>query len=597
MKAKKLLTAVFSAALTAAAMCPQTVLSANYGDDEGWSYSIKTDENGEKYISIDGYISYSFESGIFENSELIVPEKIEGIPVREFRWDFYVMPVETVSVILPATIEICDAGFLWEGKPSSRFGENLKKVDFSGNTNPMEITAYSFFRTSIEEVSLPPIKISNTYHSNASYSTIADGSEAFAECNNLKRVEFSDNEGTVNICTNMFRDCTALTEVIFPKNKQSAVIKNGSFSGCESLEKFPFETLDSNSEIGNSAFKGCAFESVTVNCGTGNWAFQDCTKLKNLTINGDISVGLSAFRNCTALENVTINGNPELTNSAFFGDSNIRNINIPELSTINGSAFNACQNLTAINGVEAFDGNTGDFVPELKDFIINNFANADDVGFMNEYVKAQVKKIVGEIITPDMNDMEKIKTIHDWICKKVKYDSEDIYNSKNHTDCSVFVGDSVVCEGYARAFNLLLNEAGIETYYVTGVNHAWNIVNLDGHYFHIDLTWDDSDENINYNYFLKSDNQIKDGNNHSSWKLSAPSSLHDFQGNTLPECSEIMGDLNSDIDVNVADLVLLNKYLLNNPDCGNLEKSLADLNFDGYTDVFDLVNMRKNILE
>ena len=130
------------------------------------------------------------------------------------------------------------------------------------------------------------------------------------------------------------------------------------------------------------------------------------------------------------------------------------------------------------------------------------------------------------------------------------------------------------------------------------MNHAWNIVSLDGHYFHIDLTWDDSDdEKISYNYFLKSDSQIKDDSNHSSWKLSAPSSLHDFQGGTLPECSEIMGDLNSDSDVNVADLVLLNKYLLNNPDCENLDKSLADLNFDGNTDVFDLVSMRKNILE
>lgn len=590
MKFRRTISAICSVGLVFSVFYPMTVFS---GDYDGWSYSIMTDENSEDYILIDGYLSYLSESVNSDSPELVIPEKIEDIPVREVKLSTVFPPVSPVSVTFPPTIEFCDiSGYdFQENRQCSQFDENLKKVDFSENVSPVEFSSYSFFGTGIEDLTLPPIKLYTG-------SLNPTDSDVFAECKSLKRVEFSESEGNVNICTNMFRDCTALAEVIFPENTQSAVIGSGAFSGCESLEKFPFETLDSNSEIGNSAFKGCAFESVTVNCGTGNWAFQDCTKLKNLTINGDISVGLSAFRNCTELENITINGTPELTNSVFSGDSNIRNINIPELKTVNGSAFDDCLNFLSINGQTVFDANTGDFVPELRNFIIDNFANADDVGFMNEYVKAQVKKIVGEIITPDMNDMEKIKTIHDWICKKVKYDSEDIYNSKNHTDCSVFVGDSVVCEGYARAFNLLLNEAGIETCYVTGVNHAWNIVNLDGHYFHIDLTWDDSDdEKISYNYFLKSDNQIKDGNNHSSWKLSAPSSLHDFQGGTLPECSEIMGDLNSDSDVNVADLVVMSSHLLGNQALGDDKISLSDINFDGNTDVFDLVNMRKNILE
>ena len=49
-----------------------------------------------------------------------------------------------------------------------------------------------------------------------------------------------------------------------------------------------------------------------------------------------------------------------------------------------------------------------------------------------------------------------------------------------------------VCAGYAKAFQLLLNALGIECTYVTSDTHAWNLVRLEGDYYHIDATWDDS---------------------------------------------------------------------------------------------------------
>jgi len=74
-----------------------------------------------------------------------------------------------------------------------------------------------------------------------------------------------------------------------------------------------------------------------------------------------------------------------------------------------------------------------------------------------------------------------------------------------------------VCEGYAKTMEILLEKAGIETYYVTGKanggGHAWNIVKLDGDYFHIDTTWDDPVPNregeISYKYFLVPSSFIK----------------------------------------------------------------------------------------
>ena len=55
----------------------------------------------------------------------------------------------------------------------------------------------------------------------------------------------------------------------------------------------------------------------------------------------------------------------------------------------------------------------------------------------------------------------------------------------------VFVNKRAVCAGYAKATQYLLNLCGIECAYVTSDTHAWNLVKLEGDYYHLDTTWGD----------------------------------------------------------------------------------------------------------
>ncbi len=72
--------------------------------------------------------------------------------------------------------------------------------------------------------------------------------------------------------------------------------------------------------------------------------------------------------------------------------------------------------------------------------------------------------------------------------------------------CGVFLEGKAVCEGYARAMQYLLQKCGIECAEVAGFirkengenggAHAWNIVKIDGDYYYLDTTWDDSSNTI-----------------------------------------------------------------------------------------------------
>lgn len=110
-----------------------------------------------------------------------------------------------------------------------------------------------------------------------------------------------------------------------------------------------------------------------------------------------------------------------------------------------------------------------------------------------------------------MTQYEIEKTIHDRLILKVEYE----YDDHPYDAYGALVEEEAVCEGIARAFQHLCRSVGIETLFVHGSsynpttgeseNHAWNIVKIDGEYYHVDPTWDNTGEpkegRIHYAWF------------------------------------------------------------------------------------------------
>ncbi len=159
-----------------------------------------------------------------------------------------------------------------------------------------------------------------------------------------------------------------------------------------------------------------------------------------------------------------------------------------------------------------------------------------------DFVSTTITDVLSQIITPDMNDYQKEKAIHDWILTRVAYDT----TLAQHSDYAGLVSPyKTVCQGYALLGYKMLNQVGIQTKIIEGVAssqaHAWNLVLLDGVWYHLDLTWDDPVPDVagrvTYNYYNLTDNQIK--TNHS-WTKSYPAASTQFS-NTLD--AKISGDI------------------------------------------------------
>ena len=123
------------------------------------------------------------------------------------------------------------------------------------------------------------------------------------------------------------------------------------------------------------------------------------------------------------------------------------------------------------------------------------------------------------------SDFAKALKLHDWIVQNVAYG--DRYTTGGYA-ANAFANRKAVCEGFAYAYQFLLRQVGVESIYVgaktPSEQHAWNLVKIDGHYFHVDCTWNVGtvgQTTGKHKYFLLNDEEFnEDGRHGESWKES-----------------------------------------------------------------------------
>ncbi|MFJ7738241.1 DUF5050 domain-containing protein [Lysinibacillus sp. NPDC097287] len=129
-------------------------------------------------------------------------------------------------------------------------------------------------------------------------------------------------------------------------------------------------------------------------------------------------------------------------------------------------------------------------------------------------VNTHVNNFLKTYITKNMNDFERAKIINDYVVQLATYTEEGV--TEGQTVYELINDETAVCQAYALLTYRLFKVAGLETDYVYGFSgdqlHAWNLVKVDGSWYHVDTTWNDTEPNepyaISYEYFLLNDAQI-----------------------------------------------------------------------------------------
>ncbi|OQA65700.1 MAG: Exoglucanase B precursor [Firmicutes bacterium ADurb.Bin262] len=121
---------------------------------------------------------------------------------------------------------------------------------------------------------------------------------------------------------------------------------------------------------------------------------------------------------------------------------------------------------------------------------------AAQIAQMKQLYEQAVAKTLA-CVSAEMTDAEKVMAVHDYIILNTKYDYCNYLQGTvphvSYTAYGVLVNGAGICNAYSLAFSAIMQRLGIETITVYGksIGHSWNMVKLDGKWYHVDLTWDD----------------------------------------------------------------------------------------------------------
>lgn len=155
-----------------------------------------------------------------------------------------------------------------------------------------------------------------------------------------------------------------------------------------------------------------------------------------------------------------------------------------------------------------------------------------DKNKVKDHQKA-MKSRVEKLVRPAMkfSEVEKVQYVHDFICQNVYYDK--LKKPYSHEIIGPLGQGVGVCEGIAKAVKILLDALGVwciiaisEANPEKGIKyrHAWNVIRINGKYYHLDATFDNTlgkREEIRYDYFNLCDKQLFRDHEPVIWKVPA----------------------------------------------------------------------------
>mgnify|MGYP001214369332 CR=1 FL=1 len=101
---------------------------------------------------------------------------------------------------------------------------------------------------------------------------------------------------------------------------------------------------------------------------------------------------------------------------------------------------------------------------------------------------AHYGQLIYNMVPESYSDLQKVLAVYQYLCKNSDY-TPDMNDSLSFTPYSILVNGMGICNGYANLAANVLTRMGVDAEYVGNGAHAWNLVMLDGNYYHTDVTF------------------------------------------------------------------------------------------------------------
>jgi len=441
-------------------------------------------------------------------TDLVIPEKLGGLPVTEVDLDLYSKAITGITfpqsmktikewsfswftalkkVVLNDGISVIEEGAFARSTQieTLSLGKNLKTIGDDAFINCSKITeidlpdglvsigSYAFSNCGMTEVKIPD-------------SVTFLGDRAFSSCENLKSVTIG--KGVTTIEPSLFADCNAIESItVSPDNPNYTSVDGVLYSkDMTILCKYPsaktdksFKVPDTVKTIADKAFENATFlESIDFSnvSDLGESAFYGCTGLKTVTLpDGIKELKGDLFNGCTSLDNVQIPDGVELISWGCFTDcSSLTSVTIPEsVTAIWDYAFSGCPFTEIKLPSELSEICSGTFYncKNLKEIKIpEKVTTIGSYAFYNCSLLTSVElpKTVTEIIwyaflgCNAITDVYYTGTEEQWALITVHTDNESITNANIHFEKSLPEITAVTVAGSFKAFGDALTEAMFE---------------------------------------------------------------------------------------------------------------------------------------
>ena len=323
------------------------------------------------------------------------------------------------------------------------------------------------------------------------------GSMAFRHCYNLQAIDIP--AGIIEIGTSTFNSCSSLESVSLP----SSLIHIGPFAffGCSQLSEISIPA--SVCWFEDDVFTYCAADLVIYGK-SGSLAETYAHEYSIAFVNADIAGSSYSYSNVEYYfrgllpKDAMVNAYDLFTlgiENSFY-EIDLPNITVDEFYTI-ARAY-------SLDHGEHF-WFTGGYVMESMGTYIKIYPEYSISGDELNRARTAFDNAVADAV--QSADLVGEKAAHDGLCEMISYE----ITNDSHNAYGAMVDHKAVCDGYAKAFNCLMQKAGIPSILVIGTstdpatgetdNHMWNAVKVDGTWYHVDTTLDDQADSVCHDLF------------------------------------------------------------------------------------------------